>query len=343
MRVFSLTLKNFRCFDSSSFSFSDKTVITGKNGSGKTAAIEAVYFSVNGKSFRTPEKKEMIQAGSPYFYIETKSEDDFGWAKVISWGVSRDGVKKITIDGENSTRKEIIKAFSTVVYSPDDIEIIEGSPSRRRDFLDRIIFLKDREFLSTVINYQSYLKHKKVLLKQGDKKGIHYLNRAVIPYIYKIREGRKTVMQEIISLSKSIMDIMNMSFNISFSFPGEDIERLLHDKMEYEIERGYPVVGPHTDQINLKVFNRKGRSISMGEKAFISLIFRLSEVELLKKERIIPLFIADDITGFMDHEKSEKILSYASSMDSQCIISGISFSNEIKKWEYIPLEGVYNR
>jgi recombinational DNA repair ATPase RecF len=83
--------------------------------------------------------------------------------------------------------------------------------------------------------------------------------------------------------------------------------------------------------------NRRGKSISMGEKSLISLILKFAEVQLLNDLGIKSLFIGDDIIGFIDKKRSDMIFSYCHTMDNQFILSHIEVEHKKEEWEYITL------
>ena len=339
MRVNSLSIKNFRCFKELHISFSHRVMIVGKNGSGKSSLLEAVYFIINGKSFRTTELTDMIKDDKKHLFVESNYKDDFDWIHDTTFGFDRDGRKKIIQDGEPAYRKNVMKGSSIVVHSPEDIQIIDGPPSKRRDFLDRAIFLTHKEFYNTVVNYKSYLKQKRILLKNNNKNGLLYLNRAVVPYIKEIETMRLDVAQTIEKKSTAILKEMSLPFSISINLPDREknIEEKLNSKIDKELIKGYSLYGPHLDNIQINVMNRRGKSISMGEKSLISLILKFAEVQLLNDLGIKSLFIGDDIIGFIDKKRSDMIFSYCHTMDNQFILSHIEVEHKKEEWEYITL------
>ena len=340
MRVESLFIKNFRCFKELSLSFSNRVMIVGENGSGKSSILEALYFMINGKSFRTPDIGEMIKEEHSHLYIKSQYKDDFEWNHNLSFGFDTDGRKKILLDGEVSTRKDIMKKSSVVIHSPDDIHIIDGPPSRKRDFLDRAIFLTKREFFNTVVNYKSYLKHKRVLLKKGNKEGILYLNKAVVTYIKEIQNLRILLAEKIEKHTATILEDMSLPLSLQIILPEKDenIEEKLNSKIEKELLKGYSLYGPHLDIISIQVSNRRGRSISVGEKYIISLILKLAEVQLLNEMGIKSLFIGDDIIGFIDKKRADTVFSYCNTIENQFIVSHIDYDVKKDGWEYLKID-----
>jgi len=314
-------------------------MIVGKNGSGKSSLLEAIYFIINGKSFRTAELNDMIKDDEQHLFVESNYKDDFDWLHDTTFGFDRDGRKKIIQDGESAYRKNVMKGSSIVVHSPENINIIDGPPSKRRDFLDRAVFLTHKEFYNTVVNYKSYLKQKKILLKNNNKNGLLYLNRAVVPYIEEIETMRRNIADSIEKKAINILQDMSIPFSINIIFPEQyyNVEERLNSKIEKEFIKGYSLYGPHLDNIQISVMNRRGKSISMGEKSLISLILKFAEVQLLNELGIKPLFIGDDIIGFIDKKRSDMVFSYCNTMDNQFILSHIESGKKKEEWEYITL------
>lgn len=340
MNINSLLIKKVRCFEELSLSFSNKVVIVGKNGSGKTSILESIYFIINGRSFRTTHINEMINEDNSYLYISSKYKNDFEWLHDVSCGFDRDGSKKILLDGELSNRRNIMEKASIVIHSPEDMNIIDGPPSKKRDFLDRAVFLTNRSFFNTVVNYKSYLKQKKILLRNHKKKELLYINRAIVTYIEKIREERHSISEMLYKKVNSIIKEMSipLSFDIKVEENNDNIEEKLQSKLEQELQKGHSLYGPHLDNVTINILHKKGRSISMGEKAIISLILKFAEVQLLNDLGINSLFLGDDIMAFVDKKRSDLIFSYCSTMDNQFILSHIDKEKDNKEWEYIKID-----
>ncbi len=322
MKIFDIYIKNFRKFDCFDISFDDKFLIKGCTGSGKTSIIESCYFSISGKSFRTSHLKDVVKSDSENLYVKCNMEDISGFKREITSGLDRSGNKKIMLDGAPVSRKELINSVKYMVHTPDDMDIIEGVPSKRRDFLDKAVFIEDGSYYDDLMNYFRYLKHKSLSLKKGNGKAVIYLNEAAIPLINKIRDRRMDICSKInCEISETVKKIFpGLILDVS-SYTDENPGEKLNMKLEKEMEKGYPLYGPHLDTVNIKYQVGESKNMSMGEKYLISVILKLSELYLHAKAGIYPVFFIDDAFVFLDDEKKQMLLDTVMNLKNQVIMT----------------------
>jgi len=168
MKIKSVDLSNFRNIEKISFDLSHKFIIKGSNGSGKTSVLEACNILLSGRSFRTSDIKDCIKNGKKNFFIKCSVTDFEGFLREISIGYDVSGNKRILIDGINSSRKELLNIVFPIVHTPEDMEIISGGPKSRRDFIDRICFMENREYFDDMTEYIRFIRQKNSALKKGN-------------------------------------------------------------------------------------------------------------------------------------------------------------------------------
>ncbi|MBU3935491.1 DNA replication and repair protein RecF, partial [Patescibacteria group bacterium] len=171
MYLQSLTLQNFRSYSQASFSFSPTTnLILGQNGTGKSNLLEAIYLLSVGKSFRSVSLPKLISWEQPFSSIQIQlfnSHDNPALELQLiknpeSFTVSR----KYFIDQALKTRKIFSGVLKTVVFSPQDIRLVTGSPSRRREFLDSVFSPIEWRYSEAIYQYHKALVHRNELLNQ---------------------------------------------------------------------------------------------------------------------------------------------------------------------------------
>jgi len=173
MRLKNLELKQFRNLASQTVSFSERvTLITGKNGQGKTSLLEAIYLLGQSKSFREFRAKELVCWGSNNQECQVDSTVD-----------TEDGTKNVSYKVINGSRqvfinKERVKKASnfyglvkSVEFIPDDLQLIKGEPSLRRRFIDKVLAMVDKNYVDSLVHYQRALKNRNALLKSFFKNG----------------------------------------------------------------------------------------------------------------------------------------------------------------------------
>jgi DNA replication and repair protein RecF len=341
MKVSQISLINFRNIKKLDLNLSDKLMINGKSGAGKTSIIEASYILLSGRSFKTHEMKECIKKEEDNFFIKCHVEDFSFFSREISVGYNYDGSRKILIDGLNSSRKELMNIVFPVIHSPDNFELINGGPKGRRDFIDRVCFMDDSSYFDQLVEYYRFVKQKNAALKKGSVKAVEYLNAAAVELIEKIRDKRKNgcnrINGKILFMSEKIFPGCSITLN---PYIDENTEEKLSLKLEKEMDKGFSLYGPHLDPLNINVeTGRIKNSFSMGETYLLSFILKLSEIALYEEKNIYPVFFIDDIFVFLDEEKKRKLFKMILEMKNQVIMtSSVEKNTEFDGIIHINLE-----
>src|SRR3989344_2663566 len=168
-------LFDFRSYTKREFVFDEgTTVVVGENGAGKTNLLEGIYFLATGKSFRAGSDLEVIRHGQSLGRVIGELEDGGEGVElevVVGDGSAGMGRKKFMVNGVGRRLIDFSARLKAVMFGPWDLELVDGSPGRRRDYLDRVLCLVDREYRRALGSYE---------------KGIRQRNRLLI----RIREGQ---------------------------------------------------------------------------------------------------------------------------------------------------------
>lgn len=335
----SIFFKNIRSLSEFSGNINKKQCIIGVNGSGKTSVLEAVSLSFTGKSFRTSEKRGIIKDETDYFFIKSEVEDKNGYDTELSIGMDLKGSRKIALDGETVSRKNLMDTVSCVVHTPDDVEIIRGTPSKRRNFIDRAIFTEYDNCYDLYMNYRRFLKHKSIVLRRRDRKTLLRINSAAVEYIKRIRSLRKEIIEKLNSVILNLIEYTDFKACPVFKAPDDDsVEEKLENAVEREMERGYPVYGPHVDKIRITINGRSRDSISLGELKFLSFLLRTSELKMYGNKNQYPVFLCDDIFSFLDEKRCTYVVDIMENIKNQVICTSVSdFKNNSDKFRFISM------
>jgi len=205
------------------------------------------------------------------------------------------------------------------------MEMVSGSPKRRRDFLDRVAMGIDRSYIEIVSQYLRYLKQKAVLLKSGKKSGLSYLNEAAIPLIVTIRRERRAAAARLMHYFEEVTATAGEPLSVEVEAPAdereEEIRRRLRERTEREFERRVPLYGPHLDDIRINLKGRMAKSSSSGEIAFGAFCLHIAEMFVLAEAGWPPVFIGDEIFSFMDTERRGRAFSLLANLPFQVIIT----------------------
>lgn len=319
------------------------TVFVGPNTSGKTNLLEAIYLLSRGKSFRAVKDWEAVKWGEGIARVkgEINSENP-----VPSLAGSEDRIvkesenqtvrnpekleleivltngfmagqkipfKKYLINGVSKRQIDFIGALKSVLFKPEDLELITDNPSTRRDYLDLVLNLVDREYRRSLLAYHNGLRQRNRLLnfiKEGkaSPQQLFFWDKFLIKNGDIITSRR----QEYIDFLNNHLDIF-ADLKVEYDLSGISVERLEKYKDE-EVAAGVTLVGPHRDDFT--VYQKKDETLrnvhsfgSRGEQRLAVLSLKLCEMDFIEQktgER--PILLLDDIFSELDERHREMVL-----------------------------------
>ncbi|MFN3699304.1 MAG: DNA replication/repair protein RecF, partial [Dictyoglomus sp.] len=315
-----LKVVNFRNLKNLNLRFSEVNIFYGENAQGKTNLLESIYFLFSGKSFRTKYEKELVRWGEESFYIKGNVK----WQSqnlILEVALSQD-TKKIKINQKNLKRqKDMVFLFPLVLFSQEEIEYFKKGPSQRRFLLNRFLSTLSYKYHKTLSEYYKVLYQRNLTLKNNRDVSIwnssliklgSYILLERVRLIKEIKETIKEVSRSLLGVN--FLDIDYFS-TIPISESEEEIlrnfELKLKETEEEEKRKRYTLVGPHRDDLILKIIKDElkydlKRFGSAGEKKLGYIIWKLSQVKILSdKRKEKPIFLLDDLFGDLDEKKQE--------------------------------------
>lgn len=318
--VKTLHVKHIRSHTEYNIEFSPEvTIITGANGSGKTSLLEAVYLSLQGTSFRGSDK-DMLQKESPWWKIDSILDDQqirtikFDPEKVTSR-------KQFVIDGKTTARIPAKLKHPVVLFDPEDLRLLHGSPARRRQFIDRFISQLNPLYGPSLRKYERALKQRNNLLKnsyvQDDQ--LFAWNIALAEHGAYIIEQRIAFTEQLNqNLSSLYQDIAgthdDVSIHYSHTFVGDIKQKLLnelHAHLERDRYLGSTSVGPHRHDVIFEINNSPALSVaSRGEARTIVLALKFLEVDIIEQlTGKTPIILLDDVFSELDATRQKLLTS----------------------------------
>jgi len=318
MYLSSLSLQNFRNYRKRRFSFSENTTLfVGDNAIGKTNILEAVYLLVTGKSFRATREQQMILYGQELGRVVGTTEEDKLEVVLTVGEVQGEKVprKKYLINGVGKRRMDFVGRLRCVLFRPEDIELVLGSPAVRREYLDSVLEQVDREYRRSNLSYQKGLRQRNKLLEriregEAERKQLMFWNRLLIKNGEVITEKRRELIEFVNE------EFKRKKIELRLEYDSSAISKVRLSKYsDAEVGAGKTLVGPHRDDFQL-VMQRKGKlkkdlSIygSRGEQRMAVLTVKLVELEFVKKKtESKPVLLLDDIFSELDHEHRNSVL-----------------------------------
>ena len=274
MRVDRLVLKNFRNYEDETLDFTDGVnIIYGKNGMGKTNALEAIYYFSQGRGFRGGSR-EAVRNGCDSAVIRLFFNSG---GRVQEGAVYFDGrQKKITInDIELKKTSQLVGRFGCVLFTPDEMNLVKGAPEVRRRFLDSAIIPLKPAYLPLLLRYNLILKQKISLLRAEKYSMLPIFNQQLAEAGSRIILTRRGYVERIRSFAaeaqtdiSSGAERLYMSYSSGVRGEGglegirEAFLKKLAELEESEKENKICFVGPHRDDLIFRINGKSARSFA---------------------------------------------------------------------------------
>ena len=345
MKLLKLQLENLRNYKSYSYEFDHKnnfTIIKGPNGQGKTNLLEAIYVLSLGKSFRTVLHEDLLLWGMDYLRVTGVVESDEESLELEVFYTNHPFKKKnFKKNGVSMKNSEYIGNLLTVLFQPEDLNILYLSPSLRRRYMDILLSQTDKTYLQALIKYNKALKQRNTLLneirkakfaKRDDEnllKDLDAWDEEITQFGSLITEKRlalvrflgeklKDLYQSISGEKENIqVEYKSKVVNEKEAFPLNKIsfiEQAYTDAVaqarDKDILQAKTTIGPHRDDL---VFFINGKDIvtaaSRGEFRTLLLAIKLAEIDFIKqKTGHHPLLLLDDVFSELYKTRQEKLL-----------------------------------
>lgn len=353
MKITKLNLLNFRNYSKLGISFDkNMNIFVGDNAQGKTNILESIVILSLTKSHRDGNNPNIIMFNKSKCKISGNIKKE----KIInklSIEICEDN-KKLLVNNTNVKKvADYISYLNIIVFTPDDIEIIKGSPSIRRNLLNIQLSQLSREYIKVYNEYNKLLKTRNEYLKIlfnnniADSNYLDIITDKLIEkaiYIYQKRnEYLNGINHNLNYFYKDFFDnktiFVRYTTNVVFdNFEYETIRKKLKYtyKKNYlkELNYGMTIYGPHRDDFYFEFNNNDLKYFgSQGQQKLAILSFKLAEISIFKDiSGFMPVLLLDDIFSELDIKKRNKLLKIISSNNIQSIITTTDLRNINKKY-----------
>lgn len=351
MRISTLEVTNFKNTNKEKISFTDGiNIIYGDNAAGKTNLLEAIFLFAAGKSFRGCKDKDFIRFGQDTAYIKICFTDKNGQQNM---GMRLFKNKKKQIFRSNlqiSKLSEYLGLFRAVIFTPDHLSLIKGSPFERRRFIDMAICQSFPRYVASISEYNKITAQKNALLKNikvsNELLDVYnerlsglaaYISINRNKYIKKLQNEAMNILTEISDGNEKLAVEYNSQAGIELNSV-EEIRNiylnLFNAKKEQEKAKGISLYGPHKDDLLIYINQKNARLFaSQGQQRSAVLALKLAEGELSKKlTGEYPVFLLDDILSELDIKRKKYVLGKIE--NKQVIITGCEKEFFLESLEY---------
>jgi len=301
----SIALTNFRNFESRELVFCNRNIFfEGPNGSGKSNLLESIGFASLLRSFRGAPPREMIRIGAREFQIRMALQGRIA-PEILEISENVSGNRKLAINGSPVRRSsDFIREFHTVVFAPEDREIVSGPSGNRRRFFDILISEIEPEYLLRLSRYIRALLQRNRALKFAPHTAGAFEDELAenAPFIAAKRRFYAQKIAEKVALLLGDRGGFEVIYRTD---AGEDFrmhKALIRAKKESELRRQCTACGVQLDDFEF-IFNGKLLRTygSTGQVRLIALLLKLAQFQVVQSNSDAPLAVlADDVTGELD-------------------------------------------
>lgn len=339
MRVTHLSLADYRNYQSAEMRFwPGPNLILGKNGQGKTNAVEAIAYLSGLSSHRVSSDQPLIRAGAESGVIRMRVQRR-DREQLLELQLNRSGANRAQLNRNSVKPRELTHYFTAVMFAPEDLSIVRGDPSVRRRFLDEAVAARSTLMGGVLADYDRVVRQRSALLKTARLSGNHEAVRAtlsvwddrLVELGSQIVNARLRLVQDLQGPARAAYHSLvdgdhRLSLGIQPSWAqvlsGEDVPRetsteerfrlALTALADQERDRGMTLVGPHRDDLVLGLNDLpvKGYA-SHGESWSTVLALRLGMAAVLQAESQDgdPVLILDDVFAELDEVRRARLMS----------------------------------
>jgi len=335
MKIRRLSVQNVRSHEEKVIELSPQTtVIVGKNGVGKTTLLEAIYIALQGTSFKGSDN-DILRHDAPWYRIDILLDDET--TRSVTFDPSRtSGKKRFIIHDKTSYRISPRDKYPVILFEPEDLRLLHGSPSRRRQFIDHFITQIDPTYTTTLRKYERALKQRNALLKRDTitNEDLFVWNVTLSEYGAKIVERRiygiEMINKEFGRYYQNIAETHDdISVHYSDTFIGNLSQKLLYEldaKFHYDKVVKHTSVGPHRHDLIFNFNNNQATTVtSRGESRTIVLALKQVESTIIHQlAGSYPTVLLDDVFSELDGSRQGRVIDLFA--NSQVLISSATNS-----------------
>jgi DNA replication and repair protein RecF len=318
------------------------TVVSGKNGHGKTALLEAIYFAATSKSFRTPRAAELVRHGERVTSVRARfvesaadaaatplpplAREQLASIEVKKVGVRIDGNKPATL-AEYATRSPV------VVFHPQELELSSGAAGGRRLLLDRLALFRSPRSAEHRARYALALKSRQQLLRREEDVNVAELEafeelcaRHGAALTRARREAAEALAPELLA-SFARIAAPGLELAIRYKPGGSEDEQAARAELERQrprdAHRPTAGFGPHRDELELELGGHAARTVaSQGQHRALTLALKAAETTAIGRARgVEPILLLDDVSSELDRDRTEALFVFLGQAHGQIVIT----------------------
>lgn len=352
------TLRNFRNFEHLTLDFGSRfTVLHGHNGAGKTNILEALYLVSTLRSFRSAELGPLVRHDEHAAVVELEGRDlevDLETRLTVQLERTATSTRRTAVADGKAVRSgaAFYGRVRAVLFTPEDLAVLRGGPSGRRQFLDRVLFARDRAHITDIQAYEKLLRSRNHVLKRED---LSFTQRADLLETYeagladvgsRVWNRREQLLHSIAELFEGAFERIHghlgalprnesapraparLRYAAKFgqAAPHERavaLKEALRASRGEDMRRRTTSIGPHRDDLSVELDGQPaGQFASQGQSRALVLAFKLAELKLAALEGPrSPLLLLDDVSSELDPRRSAMLFEALTADIGQCVLT----------------------
>ena len=328
-----LWLTDFRCLREIDVELAPGlTVLQGANGQGKTSLLEAIGWVARARSFRGVTDAMLVRSGATEAIVraEVTTADR---PQLFEAEIRVAGRNRIQCNRQTVTRaRDLHGLLRVTVFAPDDLTLVKGGPSERREFLDELLAMLAARYDAARSDYERVLKQRNALLRAGVRNHdarftLDVFDEQLVQAGAELTRGRLRLLErllptvagayESLALDQRLVTAEYVSETLPeplTSAAADTVETLLRAALERrrpaEIERGITLVGPHRDELHLMIDGLDARAqASQGEQRTLALALRLAGHMVVRElAGAAPVLLLDDVFSELDAQRAAALV-----------------------------------
>lgn len=318
MEIRGLRLQHARSHSDAMFDIGSRvSVITGPNGSGKTTLLEALHIALRGTSFRGSDM-DFLARDESWWRVDVKTSDDD--TRIVKFdSTKQSGRKQFEIHSKINYRMPPAAKYPVILFEPDDLRLLSGSPARRRQFIDTFITQLNPRYSATLHRYERALKQRNTLLKKPEvtQDAVFVWDVALAEYGAEMIRQRSQVIERInLSLTDTYRSIAGTSDTATLHYSHTMIDGVeqkltndLHSQFERDKHLGFTSIGPHRHDIVSEFNESPAVSVaSRGEIRSVILALKFIEVDVATEATgFSPIVLLDDVFAELDESRQQRL------------------------------------
>ncbi len=322
-------LRDFRCFGEAELELTTGlTVMHGANGQGKTSVLEAVGWVARTRSFRGVADRLLVRADAEQAIVRavvrTGEREQLFEAEIRASGRNRIQCNRQVVN----RARDLHGLLRVTVFSPDDLALVKGGPSERRDFLDELLTMLSPRYDAARADFERVLKQRNALLRGGvrDEGAVTTLDvfdDQLARAGGELVRGRLRLIERLVPAVVQAYELLaGTSAGITATYeaewavdaPSDDVDEALRSALvarrKAEIDRGLTLVGPHRDDWTLRMNSLDARhQASQGEQRSLALALRLAGHSVVSElTGTVPVLLLDDVFSELDNTRASALV-----------------------------------